>query len=346
MGNRAAAVLASMPLRRRQVALAREPDFRLADLVVRPSLLEVRSDLTSIGVEPRVMQVLVALAQARGQTVGRSELIERCWSGRVVGDNSINRVISHIRRLAAVPGAGCFAIETVRRVGYRLCVGARPPAGASGRTASDRLHESNAGGARLPTARATPTVRTRTDARMPAPLARRRTRNAATTGAAARGAATGRQACGRGAAAAPTVEGVALVVLPFKTLTRSRRDEQLGIGVAESLIVRLSTLHWLAVRTPDVALRSRRADRDPLLAARECGAAWIVDGSLQRDGRRLRMAARLLRAADGVAAWSGSLDLESAGAFELQDRITDCLMRALAPVLHAQRGAGARQRRS
>ena len=47
------------------------------------------------------MQVLVALAQARGRVITRDELIERCWGGRIVGENAIDRVISRIRQVAA-----------------------------------------------------------------------------------------------------------------------------------------------------------------------------------------------------------------------------------------------------
>src|SRR5438128_569632 len=42
-------------------------------------------------VEPRVMQVLLALADERGAIVRREELTERCWSGRIVGEDAITR---------------------------------------------------------------------------------------------------------------------------------------------------------------------------------------------------------------------------------------------------------------
>lgn len=75
------------------VVLAQEPDFELGEVVARPSCLQLQRNGGSVTVEPRVMQVLVVLAQARGLVVGRSELIELCWSGRVVGDSAINRVV-------------------------------------------------------------------------------------------------------------------------------------------------------------------------------------------------------------------------------------------------------------
>lgn len=70
-------------------------------------------------------------------------------------------------------------------------------------------------------------------------------------------------------------------------------------------------------------------------AARALDAAWIVDGTLQRRGDDLRVTARLLNAADGTAAWSGSFDDKFAGVFDVQDRISERVMGALTPLLHA-----------
>ncbi len=69
--------------------------------------------------EPRVIQVLVALARADGGVVSQSELIDACWSGRIVGEDAIYRCIVRLRALAAAL-EGAFCIETIARVGYRL----------------------------------------------------------------------------------------------------------------------------------------------------------------------------------------------------------------------------------
>jgi len=66
------------------------------------------------------MQVLVALIQAGGQIVSRDELLASCWSGVVVGEDAIDRVMGRVRRLADGIGDGAFKLETITRVGYRL----------------------------------------------------------------------------------------------------------------------------------------------------------------------------------------------------------------------------------
>jgi Tol biopolymer transport system component/DNA-binding winged helix-turn-helix (wHTH) protein len=102
------------------IDLAREDDFRLGALAVRPSSREVQRGDWREQLEPRVMQVLVALAQAGGRVVSRDDLIARCWEGRVVGEDAINRAIGRLRRLSESDSGASFEIETILRVGYRL----------------------------------------------------------------------------------------------------------------------------------------------------------------------------------------------------------------------------------
>lgn len=100
------------------IDLASEAEFQLGELRVDPSRLTISCGARSIAVEPRVMMVLLALAQAGGRVVSRSELVDRCWDGRVVGDNAVQRVISRIRHVAATLGG--FEIETIPKVGYSV----------------------------------------------------------------------------------------------------------------------------------------------------------------------------------------------------------------------------------
>lgn len=104
----------------RAIVLAHEKSFRIGPMSVHPSTRTVeRSDRREI-LEPRVMQVLVALAQAPGEVISRDDLVEACWGGRVVGDDAVNRVIARLRRTSEGSGAGAFAVDTITRVGYRL----------------------------------------------------------------------------------------------------------------------------------------------------------------------------------------------------------------------------------
>lgn len=101
------------------IDLARASDFPLGGATVRPSLRQViAADGREAVLEPRVMQVLVALASANGAILSRDDLILTCWAGRIVGEDAINRVISRLRRLSEEIGG--FRIETITKVGYRI----------------------------------------------------------------------------------------------------------------------------------------------------------------------------------------------------------------------------------
>ncbi|MFS2109292.1 winged helix-turn-helix domain-containing protein [Sphingomonas sp. Sphisp140] len=104
-----------------RIDLAHQAPFRLGALEVRPALRQLaRDDGSEEVLEPRVMQVLVALARTDGAIVGRDDLTRSCWEGRVVGEDAINRVVSRLRRAAEGIGQGAFRIETITKVGYRL----------------------------------------------------------------------------------------------------------------------------------------------------------------------------------------------------------------------------------
>ena len=104
-----------------RIQLARQPDFAVGPLLFVPSRRVVaRGGRRDEVVEPRVMQVLVALFRANGTIVSRDDLIEACWDGRIVGEDAINRVISRARRLQQALGGDVFEVETVTRVGYRI----------------------------------------------------------------------------------------------------------------------------------------------------------------------------------------------------------------------------------
>lgn len=104
---------------RREIVLARETPFQIARTQVRPPSLEVEFESQTTSLEPRVMQVLVALGRMGGRPVSREELIELCWAGRVVTDGALNRSIAQLRKALRDPG---IQIETIPTVGYRLQV--------------------------------------------------------------------------------------------------------------------------------------------------------------------------------------------------------------------------------
>jgi Tol biopolymer transport system component/DNA-binding winged helix-turn-helix (wHTH) protein len=104
----------------RVVKLPREPPFRLGGSTVTPSLLEIDTAGRKTKLEPRPMEVLVALAQRQGGAVTRDELVASCWQGWSVSDDAVHYAVTKLRRLHE--HGVSFEIETIPRVGYRLKV--------------------------------------------------------------------------------------------------------------------------------------------------------------------------------------------------------------------------------
>ncbi|HLZ84447.1 MAG TPA: adenylate/guanylate cyclase domain-containing protein, partial [Caulobacteraceae bacterium] len=110
-----------------RIHLGREPPIRLGALLIEPSLRRVvHDDGREEIVEPRVMQVLVALVRSGGAILTRDDLLAACWHGVVVGEDAITRVIGRLRRLTEGIGESQLKLETITKVGYRLVAASRP----------------------------------------------------------------------------------------------------------------------------------------------------------------------------------------------------------------------------
>lgn len=106
----------------RTADLAARDDFVIGQSVVSPSARTMNGPGGAADIEPRVMQVLVALAEAEGQVVTRDTLFRRCWGSPNVGEDSLNRAVATVRKLASSVGGDSFTVETIPRTGYRLSV--------------------------------------------------------------------------------------------------------------------------------------------------------------------------------------------------------------------------------
>lgn len=96
--------------------------FRLGDLLVDPPLRRLAGPLGETAIEPRVMQVLLALVETEGQVQTREALVRRCWAGLFVGEDSLTRAIGEIRRALRQAGSSNVRLETISKAGYRLVV--------------------------------------------------------------------------------------------------------------------------------------------------------------------------------------------------------------------------------
>src|SRR6185436_10613652 len=127
-----------------------------------------------------------------------------------------------------------------------------------------------------------------------------------------------------------------IAVLPFKILSSPAEhtgDEYLGVGLADALITRLSNVQRLIVRPTSSVLNYRGASVDPLLAGRDLGVDYIIDGSLRRSGSRLRVTAQMLSISEGITRWAEQFDEASTDVLQIEDSISEQVANALLPQL-------------
>lgn len=121
-----------------------------------------------------------------------------------------------------------------------------------------------------------------------------------------------------------------LAVLPFHSLSCEGDSRYLGPGIADTLITRLSNIRRLAVRPTTSVLKYIDLRPDPLEAGRELNVDAVLDGKIQRAGERIRVTMQLIRVADAVTLWAEKFDEKFTDIFEVQDSISEQVMRALA----------------
>lgn len=102
--------------------LGPRPDFLLGGATISPSMRSIRGAAGQAVVEPRMMQVLVVMAESPGRLVARDDLLARCWNGAVVGDDSLNRVIAGLRRALSTAAGDALRVETIPGSGYALLI--------------------------------------------------------------------------------------------------------------------------------------------------------------------------------------------------------------------------------
>jgi TolB-like protein len=103
-------------------SIALRADFRLGEWLVQPSLDRISKGATVTHLRPRLMDLLVFLAQNAGRVVGKDEIIGTVWERRFLAESVLTRSVADLRRLLSDDAEEPRFIETVPKRGYRLIV--------------------------------------------------------------------------------------------------------------------------------------------------------------------------------------------------------------------------------
>ena len=121
-----------------------------------------------------------------------------------------------------------------------------------------------------------------------------------------------------------------IAVLPFKPLVPENRDQVLEMGMADSLIAKLSNIREIVVRSLNSVRKYSGLDQDPLAAGRELEVNSVLEGNVQKSSDRIRVSARLINVADGSSLWANTFDEKFTDVFAVQDAISQKVANALA----------------
>jgi TolB-like protein/Tfp pilus assembly protein PilF len=122
-------------------------------------------------------------------------------------------------------------------------------------------------------------------------------------------------------AGAPVAEATSIAVLPFVNMSPDPDQEYFSDGLSEELLNVLSRIPQLRVISRTSSFQFKDKSEDVRTIARKLNVAHVLEGSVRKSGRRIRVTAQLVKASDGSHLWSQSYDRELGDIFAVQDDI-------------------------
>jgi TolB-like protein/DNA-binding winged helix-turn-helix (wHTH) protein len=326
--------------------------LRFGRFTFNPNAASLSCEGREIPLRHKSFDVLLYLTHNPGRVVSKDELIEAVWPGIFVTDNSLVQCISDIR--AALNDDDQEILKTVARRGYLFAAPVteiRPPAGqqvpqaseqAGGDPSIDRIpaeplpdHHAGKFGAWLPHRYAVAIF---------AGLALLSASGAAWWWSGGPGAGFASRSPAGTPEFAADLPHASIAVLPFDDLGGDSERMGLGEALAEIIISSLSKTPKMFVIARNSTFTYKGKPVKVQTVARELGVRYVLEGSVQRAGSRVRIVAQLIDAATGFHLWSETYDRALDDVFALQDEITLSVVTALQIQLTQGEVARIRQR--
>ncbi len=285
-------------------------------------------------------EVLIALLQQPGELVTREELQRRLWpDGTFVDfDNNINAAVTRLRQALGDSADTPQYVETLPRLGYRF-IGTMETKGTADPTSDEKPNNERA--IRL---KPDATDETRSAIRLK-PDATDETRSAirlrpdATRGAwigalvaalLVTAAVAGWRLWRTPQTLSPSSK-LTILVLPFDNLTGDPEQAYISDGVSEEMITELARIApaRLAVLARTTAFRYKDSTKTVAEIAREVAADYVLEGSVRREGMRLRVTAQLIESGNQSHAWAASYDRDISGLLEVEREVAGAVAAAV-----------------
>jgi adenylate cyclase len=148
------------------------------------------------------------------------------------------------------------------------------------------------------------------------------------------GAKRQRREAGEGnSPALPLPDKPSIAVLPFQNMSGDPEQEYFADGMVEEIITALSRIRWLFVIARNSSFTYKGQAVDVKRVGRELGVRYVLEGSVRKDGNRVRITAQLIEAETGAHIWADRFDGSLEDIFDLQDKVALSVAGAIEPAL-------------
>jgi TolB-like protein/DNA-binding winged helix-turn-helix (wHTH) protein len=291
-------------------------DFHLGDWRVEPRLNAVSRNGTTFRLQPKIMEVLVCLAQHAGEPVSKENLLGSVWPGTFVTDDVLTRAISELRRVFEDDAQDPHVIQTIPKRGYRLVVPVE----------------------RVPEAQTTPPTEQPDASRR---IGRKRMAVFSASALIAlllivlvSNAVRGRW---QRRAGASDVSIHSIAVLPLQNLSADPAQEYFSDGLTDALITDLAQTGSLKVISRTSSMQYKQTRKSLPEIARELNVDGIVEGTVQRSGDRVRITAQLIEGSADKHVWANSYERDVRDVFALEQEVAKDITRQIEVQLQVNR---------
>ena len=142
----------------------------------------------------------------------------------------------------------------------------------------------------------------------------------------------------------PPPDRPAIAVLPFTNMSDDPEQEYFSDGISEDLITALSKLRWFFVIARNSSFIYKGKAVHMKQVGEELGAGYVVEGSVRKNGDRVRITVQLNDVTNGSHVWAERYDRDAADVFAVQDEITEAIVAAIEPQLYAAEHFRARRK--
>lgn len=292
-----------------------QPLLQVGEWSVDPDSGHLYREGVELKLEPKVMQVLLLLAQNPGKVVSREELEATAWAGMVVGYDAISGSVIKLRKALGDNSRNPQYIETVSKKGYRLIAAvslsteeAKSPAGISAR--KKQIHQQS-----IP-------------------------RWAGILGVVLLSSVL-LVSLWFSSNKAPAIDSavtglLSIVVLPIENLGIDDQHDVFVDGITEDIITDLSRMSSLMVFASNTSFKYKGRSILPQALRDELNVDFVLKGNARRHDDQIRVNVQLVNTETGFNIWAQRYDRKVEEVFTVQDEITASLIDALAIKLSSQ----------